>query len=40
MVRVSLGVVGDGEFGLRCLLGGFNVISNPMAFIIDVKAPK
>ncbi len=31
--------MGDGEFGLRALLGGFRVISNPMAFIIDVKAP-
>jgi glycosyltransferase involved in cell wall biosynthesis len=31
--------MGDGEFGLRCLLNGFNVISNPMAFIIDIKAP-
>jgi hypothetical protein len=31
--------MGDGEFGLRCLLNGFNIISNPMAFIIDVKAP-
>jgi glycosyltransferase involved in cell wall biosynthesis len=31
--------MGDGEFGLRALLGGFKIISNPMAFIIDVKAP-
>jgi glycosyltransferase involved in cell wall biosynthesis len=31
--------MGDGEFGLRCLLNGFRVISNPMAYIIDVKAP-
>jgi glycosyltransferase involved in cell wall biosynthesis len=31
--------MGDGEFGLRALLAGFKVISNPMAFIIDVKAP-
>jgi glycosyltransferase involved in cell wall biosynthesis len=31
--------MGDGEFGLRCLLNGFNIISNPMAFIIDIKAP-
>jgi glycosyltransferase involved in cell wall biosynthesis len=31
--------MGDGEFGLRCLLNGFNIISNPMAFVIDIKAP-
>lgn len=31
--------MGDGEFGLRALLAGFKVISNPMAFIIDFKAP-
>jgi glycosyltransferase involved in cell wall biosynthesis len=31
--------MGDGEFGLRCCLNGFRVISNPIAFIIDVKAP-
>lgn len=31
--------MGDGEFGLRCLLNGIRVISNPMAYIIDVKAP-
>jgi glycosyltransferase involved in cell wall biosynthesis len=31
--------MGDGEFGLRCLLSGFNIISNPMAYIIDIKAP-
>jgi glycosyltransferase involved in cell wall biosynthesis len=31
--------MGDGEFGLRALLAGFKVISNPMAFIIDMKAP-
>jgi glycosyltransferase involved in cell wall biosynthesis len=31
--------MGDGEFGLRALLAGFRIISNPMAFIIDVKAP-
>lgn len=31
--------MGDGEFGLRALLAGFRVISNPIAFIIDVKAP-
>ncbi len=31
--------MGDGEFGLRVLLGGFRIISNPMAFIIDIKAP-
>ncbi len=31
--------MGDGEFGLRALIGGFKIISNPMAFIIDVKAP-
>ena len=31
--------MGDGEFGLRALLAGFRIISNPMAYIIDVKAP-
>lgn len=31
--------MGDGEFGLRCLLNGFKIISNPMAYIIDIKAP-
>jgi glycosyltransferase involved in cell wall biosynthesis len=31
--------MGDGEFGLRALLNGFNIISNPLAFIIDIKAP-
>jgi glycosyltransferase involved in cell wall biosynthesis len=31
--------MGDGEFGLRALISGYKVISNPMAFIIDVKAP-
>jgi glycosyltransferase involved in cell wall biosynthesis len=31
--------MGDGEFGLRCLLNGFKIVSNPMAFIIDIKAP-
>lgn len=31
--------MGDGEFGLRSLLGGFNIVSNPSAYIIDLKAP-
>lgn len=30
--------MGDGEFGLRAWLKGYAIISNPMAFIIDVKA--
>ena len=31
--------MGDGEFGTRCLLNGFRLISNPEAYCIDVKAP-
>ena len=31
--------MGDGEFGLRALLSGFKIVANPMAFIIDIKAP-
>jgi glycosyltransferase involved in cell wall biosynthesis len=31
--------MGDGEFGLRCLLNGFKIISNPMSYIVDIKAP-
>lgn len=31
--------MGDGEYGLRCYLAGFKLISNPKAFCIDVKAP-
>lgn len=31
--------MGDGEFGLRAWQSGFKIISNPKAFIIDVKAP-
>ncbi len=31
--------MGDGEFGLRAWLKGYVIISNPKAFIIDVKAP-
>lgn len=30
---------GDGEYGLRCYLAGFKLISNPKAFCFDVKAP-
>jgi hypothetical protein len=29
--------MGDGEFGLRCLLNGFKVISNPLATRIHLK---
>ena len=32
--------MGDGEFGLRLYLNGFKLISNPLAFCIDVKAPE
>jgi glycosyltransferase involved in cell wall biosynthesis len=31
--------MGDGEFGMRCYLNGFKMVSNPFAFCIDVKAP-
>lgn len=31
--------MGDGEFGLRALLNGFVIVTNPMAYIIDIKAP-
>lgn len=31
--------MGDGEFGLRALLNGFLIVTNPKAFIIDIKAP-
>ncbi len=31
--------MGDGEFGLRATINKFKIISNPRAFIIDVKAP-
>ena len=30
----------DGELGLRLYLNGFKLISNPLAFCIDVKAPE
>jgi hypothetical protein len=30
---------GDGEFGLRAYLAGFNLVSNPNACCEDVKAP-
>lgn len=32
--------MGDGEFGLRLYINGFKLISNPLAYCIDVKAPK
>lgn len=32
--------MGDGEFGLRLYLNGCKLISNPLAFCIDVKAPE
>ena len=32
--------MGDGEFGLRLYLNGFKLISNPLAYCIDVKAPE
>ena len=31
--------MGDGEFGLRCILKGFKLIQNPLAYCIDIKAP-
>lgn len=30
---------GDGEFGLRCYLAGYKMISNPLSYCEDVKAP-
>ena len=30
----------DGEFGLRLYINGFKLISNPLAYCIDVKAPE
>ena len=32
--------MGDGEFGLRLYVNGFKLISNPLAYCIDVKAPE
>lgn len=32
--------MGDNEFGLRCFLNGFKLISNPIAYCLDVKAPQ
>lgn len=32
--------MGDGEFGLRLYINGFKLISNPLAYCIDVKAPE
>ncbi len=31
--------MGDGEFGLRTYLNGFKLVSNPLAYCVDVKAP-
>lgn len=31
--------MGDGEFGLRCILSGFILIQNPQAYCVDLKAP-
>ncbi|MGE4347069.1 MAG: glycosyltransferase family 2 protein [Flavobacteriaceae bacterium] len=31
---------GDGEFGLRLYTNGFKLVSNPIAYCIDVKAPQ
>ncbi len=31
--------MGDGEFGLRCLLHGFRLVLNPLAYCVDIKAP-
>lgn len=31
--------MGDGEFGLRCLLHGFRLVLNPLAYCLDIKAP-
>lgn len=32
--------MGDGEFGLRLYTSGFKLVSNPVAYCIDVKAPE
>lgn len=32
--------MGDGEFGLRCLLSGERMVLNPLAYCVDVKAPQ
>jgi glycosyltransferase involved in cell wall biosynthesis len=32
--------MGDGEFGLRLYINGFKLISNPLAYCLDVKAPE
>lgn len=32
--------MGDGEFGLRLYLAGYKMISNPLAYCEDVKAPE
>src|SRR5690554_906434 len=32
--------MGDGEFGLRLYTNGFKLVSNPIAYCIDVKAPQ
>lgn len=32
--------MGDGEFGLRLYQAGYKLVSNPIAFCIDVKAPE
>lgn len=31
---------GDGEFGLRLYVNGFKLVSNPIAYCVDVKAPE
>lgn len=32
--------MGDGEFGLRLYTNGFKLVSNPIAYCVDVKAPE
>ncbi|RZK09632.1 MAG: glycosyltransferase family 2 protein, partial [Flavobacterium sp.] len=32
--------MGDGEFGLRLFTNGFKLVSNPLAYCVDVKAPE
>lgn len=32
--------MGDGEFGLRLFISGFKLVSNPLAYCVDVKAPE
>lgn len=32
--------MGDGEFGLRLYTNGYKLVSNPVAFCVDVKAPE